>query len=305
MEFRKPERSDKPLVDRYVLPCGERSNQHTFTTIYCFYDIFGDLIAEEDGWLFVMRSKLETADAIRFMIPFGNYDDEPALRAAVEKLLRYAHERGKKAVFWYITESKKALLERLFPDAFTYTEDRDLAQYIHETEQLVNLSGRVMHNRKVPLNRFYRTYGDRLEVRDITADMVPEIRAFQAAWLADRLATVPDGTDLINEDKCLQRAFDAFETFNFLGLAFYIDGQLRGFGMGCGMSGDTFDTLCEKGDREIEGIYRGLNHQMAKKCLGRFAFINRGEDMGDPGLREAKMQYHPVCLLTVYGAFEK
>lgn len=50
----------------------------------------------------------------------------------------------------------------------------------------------------------------------------------------------------------------------------------------------------EKGLPDCEGIYKAINAETAFAAKEKYRYINRESDMGVPGLREAKMRYHPI-----------
>ena len=67
------------------------------------------------------------------------------------------------------------------------------------------------------------------------------------------------------------------------------------------MLGDTLFIHIEKADREIFGAYQMLVSQFAQAYAGEgVSFLNREDDVGDPGLRTSKLSYHPVALLEKY-----
>ena len=49
----------------------------------------------------------------------------------------------------------------------------------------------------------------------------------------------------------------------------------------------------EKGFVRYKGIYKIINQETAKTLRDRYTWINREFDMDVPGLREAKLRYHP------------
>ena len=75
---------------------------------------------------------------------------------------------------------------------------------------------------------------------------------------------------------------------------------LDGFSLG-EVLGDTLFIHIEKADREIFGAYQMLVSQFAQAYAGEgVSFLNREDDVGDPGLRTSKLSYHPVALLEKY-----
>ena len=57
----------------------------------------------------------------------------------------------------------------------------------------------------------------------------------------------------------------------------------------------------ERALRSYKGLYQVINWETAKAVAAQgFDYINREEDMGDDGLREAKMSYFPVEIVKAY-----
>ena len=56
-------------------------------------------------------------------------------------------------------------------------------------------------------------------------------------------------------------------------------------------------VLFERALRNEKGLYQVINWETARAIAAQgLTFINREEDLGDPGLRRAKLSYHPVRL---------
>ena len=64
--------------------------------------------------------------------------------------------------------------------------------------------------------------------------------------------------------------------------------------------GDTLIIHIEKADTAFDGAYQKLVCEYAKMFAGSAQYVNREEDLGDPGMRQSKEQYHPVALLEKY-----
>lgn len=50
----------------------------------------------------------------------------------------------------------------------------------------------------------------------------------------------------------------------------------------------------EKGDAEYKGVYQAINQIFLARQGKGFMRVNREQDLGDKGLRKAKLSYHPV-----------
>jgi hypothetical protein len=56
----------------------------------------------------------------------------------------------------------------------------------------------------------------------------------------------------------------------------------------------------EKGDPDFKGVYQAINQLFLARAGEGYSFVNREQDLGDPGLRKAKQSYHPVAYLKKY-----
>ncbi len=66
---------------------------------------------------------------------------------------------------------------------------------------------------------------------------------------------------------------------------------------------DTVVIHFEKGCPAHKGIYQAINQMFLESLEGRFRHVNREQDLGDEGLRKAKMSYHPVVFNQKYRAY--
>jgi hypothetical protein len=56
----------------------------------------------------------------------------------------------------------------------------------------------------------------------------------------------------------------------------------------------------EKADLAYNAAFQVINREFLANECGRFTTVNREEDMADPGLRDAKMSYHPADFVKKY-----
>ena len=83
-------------------------------------------------------------------------------------------------------------------------------------------------------------------------------------------------------------------------------GKVLAFTMGEPMGAtDTYDVHFEKAFAEIPGAYPLINREFARWVQMRYPqirYLNREDDMGVEGLRQAKKSYYPDLLLEKYSA---
>lgn len=99
-----------------------------------------------------------------------------------------------------------------------------------------------------------------------------------------------------------QRAFEHFEELGLIGGCIYVGDRLAAFTYGSAVNDHTFDTHVEKADTEFDGAFTIINKLFAQHLPERFTLINREEDLGLDGLRQAKLSYHPAFLQHKFAA---
>ena len=73
-------------------------------------------------------------------------------------------------------------------------------------------------------------------------------------------------------------------------------GQLVAFCYGSKISAEVLGTHVEKAWHDVNGAYPIINREYARAFGGAYRYINREEDLGEEGLRKAKLSYNPAIL---------
>ena len=60
----------------------------------------------------------------------------------------------------------------------------------------------------------------------------------------------------------------------------------------------------EKANQNIKGLYQYINQQFLLNEFPNVKYVNREEDLGLDGLREAKLSYHPCKFIEKYSIKE-
>ena len=63
--------------------------------------------------------------------------------------------------------------------------------------------------------------------------------------------------------------------------------------MGEKLNTDTVVIHLEKANPEIRGLYAAINQAFLEQAWQELPLVNREQDLGEPGLRQAKLSYHP------------
>jgi hypothetical protein len=295
LDFQPLTLSHQAEINKYMYRFGENSCQHSFVSMYCWGAKYDYTVCEEDNWLYICREKLSSKQYRTYLMPMGGGDKAEAIR----RLQDDARSHGAKVRLETVTENIKNTLEKDCPGVFQASENRDYAEYIYTAEKLAYLPGKEMASKRKDTNSFWRDYDGRVNIKKMTGAAIDETIAYQEKWLKTRLCE-EDRIQLELENEAIIRGLENFDKLGLSGIMLYVDNELRGYAYGSKLSDDCYDVIIEKGDREIDNIYRVLNMEIVRRCCTGITYINREEDLGVPGLRKAKLSYKPDILLEKY-----
>jgi hypothetical protein len=181
--------------------------------------------------------------------------------------------------------------ERLAQWGIEITEDRDNFDYLYLRTDLADLPGKKYHKKRNLVNAFLNIYIP--EIRPLTVELIPQAMAVLERWRWDKGA---DGDYL-----AAQEALELFASLDMQGALYYIQGKPVGWCLGESLAqGSIFAVHFEKGIDEYKGIYQFMNQSFAASLPEQVIHINREQDLGDEGLRQAKMTYRPSGFVQKY-----
>ncbi|MDR1785803.1 MAG: phosphatidylglycerol lysyltransferase domain-containing protein [Spirochaetaceae bacterium] len=200
--------------------------------------------------------------------------------------------------FWKsLTEAQhESVAPFLAERGFRVELNRDNFDYLYLRTDLAELRGKKFHKKKNLVNAFNAAYS--AEVRPITGDNTGDVMAVLNTW--ERLHA---GDGVTDYEPCSQAVAHMHE-LGLDGILVYVDGQPAAFSLGEPMAGGTMYCVhFEKGIDSYKGIYQFVNQQEALALGESITYINREQDVGDEGLRQAKMTYRPVKFVQKYAVF--
>ena len=170
---------------------------------------------------------------------------------------------------------------------------RDQYDYIYRRTDLATLHGKHLDAKRNHIHRFRAEHPD-FEYRPLTTESFDECRRLTEIWQEEK-----GGSDTINAEKqVMETIFSNWDALGMIGGSIFVDGRMVAFTYGSAVTTDTFDVCVEKADRHVEGAFAIINQQFAEHLPEQYIYLNREEDMGIPGLRQAKLSYHPEILLS-------
>ncbi len=105
----------------------------------------------------------------------------------------------------------------------------------------------------------------------------------------------------MGEWEAVDAALGNLELLQVRGGVILVDGRVEAFSLGELLNRETAVIHVEKANPEIRGLFSLINQQTAQNLWSGVPFINREQDLGDPGLRTAKLSYHPRHLVEKFG----
>lgn len=214
-----------------------------------------------------------------------------------EKLEADAAECAAKIVVNNLSEAMVLRMEREMVGQIRFWYEREYSDYIYEVDNLINLSGSKYHGKKNHLNKFMNTY--EFSYEEITDDSIEECREMKNRWAVRKGGDISEYKE---ELEIIDNVLDNYGKMNLTGGIIRIDGEVVAFTIGEAVSSDTFVTHFEKAYEDIPGLYQAINQQFAANSISGFKYVNREDDIGLKGIRQAKLSYRPVMMFDKYNA---
>lgn len=176
------------------------------------------------------------------------------------------------------------------------TEERDSFDYLYLREELASLPGNRFHKKKNRINYFSTRHNYLVEI------LSPLHRAgcltLLGVWYA--MAEHEENISLNLELEATSEALTMAEELGLEGVVISVNGVVKAFALGERLNRETAVCHFEKADPFMEGLAQVVNREFAALLFTDCRYINREQDLGEPGLRNAKLSYHPVELVKKF-----
>ncbi len=281
-DFKKITLADKPPIDDYFQRFPQYHSEHNFLTLFCWEHYSPCEYAVINDHLILSNT---TNGKFTCHAPIGEFD--PAL---FEELLKFAKKHtGDCAVTFY--EDRYLPYMKLYHHETPVYESRGCSDYYYRTKEIAELAGQKYLNIRKQINRFNTKY--QYTVDPVTPESIPEIHEMLDKWSDAKNTDM--NTVLSEEVGAAHAALNKWDELECEGLIVRIlpKNKIGAVAIWGEMNNETAVIHFEKGLSQYKGIYKVINQETAKSLLGKYSWINRESDMDVPGLREAKLRYHP------------
>jgi hypothetical protein len=224
--------------------------------------------------------------------PLGRGDTSGAIRLLSGQL----EGEGAEPVFFPVPGER--LGEFSAADGWRAFPDRDQADYLYSREELATLPGKKFHKRRNRLTKFLREEGADYVYGELGDEHLDACLALAEGWCEISCSLEKPST--YRETAAAKEALSLRRELGLRGAVVSTGGQVRAFCLGEELRPDTFVVHFEKVEPGREGLAQLINRDFCLHSLGNYLYVNREQDLGDPGLRHAKESYHPVSLVQKY-----
>ena len=299
LQFKPITIEDKKTITTFTQASTFLNCDLAFSNLCSWGFLYDSKFAVDDDFLYIrffliVKNKRHQA----YLLPVGKGD----LKQAIEKIELDASTSNHPLCIFGVTPDGKNVLNNLFPGAFIFTSDRNYVDYIYLREELKTLKGKKFQPKRNHINKFNKQYD--YTYAPITPEMVPECLKLEQKWMQAN-HNEKDMASRQYERRSLTFALSHFQELELTGGAIIVDNEIIAFTYGSPINRYTFGVHVEKADIQFDGIFSVINQAFVSHLPEQYLYINREEDMGLPGLRQAKLSYHPVILLEKNKALKR
>jgi RimJ/RimL family protein N-acetyltransferase len=283
MELKPLTEADLETIRPYLSYSKERFNDYTIGSVYMWrhsYQIEFTIIEDT----LIVKEEYEPGK-FAFLFPVGSN-----IEKALDAIDGYSLARHELPAFYATAEQDHVLLMAHYCH-FHCLSDRGWSDYLYLLSDLRDLPGKKYDSKRHNAHRFWKD-NPSAEYHTLEAKDLPLFTEFESAFLAEN-----SGRDISQEEFDLAREMlNKFQIIPAKVGYFTLNGKVIGFTLG-EVVGDTVYLHVEKALHAYPGIYQALESRYLQDLPSTVLYVNREEDVNNPGLREAKLQLHPCAIL--------
>ena len=268
----------RPLLHPLFQQLQDGISEFTFANLYLFrHQHRYALSTLTDGRLIIFGTDDGTPF---FMLPFG-LPEQPLL-----DMLFRAQGMMKCVLAMQAMELSKR--------GYRVEEDRNNFDYLYRRQDLALLSGRNYHKKRNLIKAF------------VTSNTFAA-KPLREEFRDDALRVLDDWRGEAGEPGDYEAAREALvemEPLQLCGSIYYVEARPVAYVLGEELAGGaSFVIHFEKAVGGYKGLYQFINQSFAAILPEDYQTINREQDLGDPGLRQAKLSYNPTGFIEKFKVY--
>ncbi len=280
-DSRPLELADKPLLDGIFAQLQPRISEFTFANLYLFRAAHAYRLTMVEDALVVLGQSY--AGEANFLPPFAGNIGE-ALGTLLEGgLTLYGADEPFVEKYLQGTELE-------------ITEDRDNFDYLYLRQELAELSGSRYHKKKNRINYFTSRH-------PYSVELYGQQHLNGSLLLLDewyRVRAPIDSSSIVPEMEANRGALTLAGELGVQGVVVRVAGEIKAFVLGERLNATTAVCHFEKADPFLDGLYQLADREFNRLLFTDCTQVNREQDLGEPGLRESKLSYHPLELVKKF-----
>lgn len=293
LDFRPIRLEDKAVLQAHLRRFPQRISGYTFASLVAW------AVPYRFEWTWL------TDDCVLFCRPFGAAGELHLLQplgvldaGACERLFAEATKLAYPLKILSVSKEFVAAHAEAC-GRFTSVEDRTGANYIYLASDLTTLPGRRYAKKRNLISQFLELYPD-WKAEPIDVRCGPHCVNVLLA-MAHAQGVSDDDPSLRDELAALDFTMKHVDLLEQDGLMIRVQGEPVAFSIFERLDPEVFAVHFEKASRAYKGLFQVVNRESARRMEASGArLINREEDLGDEGLRQAKLSYHPLEMCPVY-----
>lgn len=290
LDFKKISLTDKSWVDELLKFSDFRGAEYNFTNLFIWEPVFESKICRFKDFLLLTSGAGENT---RYLFPAGKGDYKEVLSELAED----AKVKNAPFILIGIPPEMVETVKSIFPENIGVDPVRDSFDYVYESEKLITLSGKKLQPKRNHLARFTELPNWSYEVID--EKNLEECVQFTEGWCIEVGGC--EGNKSLSSELCaVGRALTHFFELKLSGGLIRLDGKVVAYSIGEKLNSDTLIIHIEKASASIRGAYQAINREFAQRNASGLMYINREDDAGDLGLRQAKTSYYPAFMQEKY-----
>ena len=288
IEFKNITFDDREKLLYYLnFRCNKNLCDYNFVNLFIWSEIYEAQWALSDETLIIYNGKDDMS-----IMPSGCNINADRILFISDELIKI----GKSGNFAlveqnFIDKNRPALEEK-----FEFKEDPAFADYIYSVDKLINLKGKKLQKKKNLISQFVRGYPEYKTLK-LEKGYFDECFNLAEKWCISKNC---EKVGFSHEKSALGKALNNYDALELEGLTVFIENQMIAFSIFSKMNDEMYDVHFEKFSNDIKGAGQIINFETVKYLSGKCKFVNREQDLGIEGLRQAKQSYDPELVLLTY-----
>jgi hypothetical protein len=270
--------------------CPQKTSDYSVINLWAWRDVYQLEWAWDDNLVWIRQNVPERV----YWAPIGPWMAIDWEKVFDTKIL------PKPWVFTRIPEELHRVWLMSLSEMMVFEDNRDHWDYIYSIQDLIELKGNKYHKKKNLLRQFQKYY--QASYVRLTSEEIEKALTLQTEWCLWR--DCEDSETLEAENRAIVNTFQDWSSLdNIIGAGLVDQDHMIAFTVAEPLDTETIVIHFEKGCPHYKGVYQAINQMFLEQTAHDYTYVNREQDLGDPGLRKAKESYYPLTYLAKYSGW--